>query len=177
MKQSTDLIADLTQREFLEMAEVDLVKKRVDIAVKLKEVMEEYRKSEWTTERIFKFSSSSENIFLELDESKFMQVVNNLMTNALKFTKKQGVISLTVTDQTDSVLFTFSDNGIGIPEKYHNALFEKFTEARRKGLNGEPTVGLGLSIIKTIIEWHQGHIWFESKEDAGTTFYVEIPRN
>ncbi|KAA8485315.1 two-component system sensor histidine kinase VicK [Arcticibacter tournemirensis] len=177
LKQSTDLITDLTQREFFETAEVDLVTQRVDIAAKLKEVMDEYRKSEWTTERIFNFSSSNESIFLELDDSKFMQVVNNLMTNALKFTKKQGVISLTVTDQKDSVLFTFSDDGIGIPEKCHAVLFEKFTEARRKGLNGEPTVGLGLSIVKMIVEWHKGRIWFESKENAGTTFYVEIPRN
>lgn len=177
LKQSTNLIADLTQREFLETAEVDLVTKRVDIAVKLREVMEEYRKSEGTTERIFTFSSSSENIFLELDESKFMQVINNLMTNALKFTKKQSEISLTVTEQTDSVLFTFRDNGIGIPENFHPRIFEKFTEARRMGLNGEPTVGLGLSIVKTIVEWHRGTIWFESKENEGTTFYVEIPRN
>lgn len=98
------------------------------------------------------------------------------MTNALKFTKKQGEISLTLTDQTDSVLFTIRDNGIGTPEKFHPLIFEKFTEARRIGLNGEPTVGLGLSIVKTIVEWHRGNIWFESKENEGTTFYVEISR-
>jgi two-component system sensor histidine kinase VicK len=68
-------------------------------------------------------------------------------------------------------------DGIGIPEKYHATLFDKFTKARRPGLRQEPSIGLGMSIIKTIIEWHQGWIWFESQEDKGSVFYVEIPKH
>ncbi len=112
-----------------------------------------------------------------MDESKFVQIVNNLVSNALKFTRDQGVISLNVMDQGATVLFAFKDDGIGIPEKHHATLFEKFTDARRPGLNGEPTVGLGLSIVKTIVDWHQGRIWVNSKENDGTCFYVEIPKN
>jgi two-component system sensor histidine kinase VicK len=84
-----------------------------------------------------------------------------------------------VEDKEDrgTVLIWVADNGIGIPKKYHASLFDKFTKARRPGLREEPTVGLGMSIIKTIVEWHKGKIWFESEEDKGTTFYVEIPRN
>ena len=67
------------------------------------------------------------------------------------------------------------DTGVGIPEKFHEKLFEKFSTARRTGLKGEPSVGLGMSIIKTIIEWHEGKIWFESQQNKGTTFYIEIP--
>jgi two-component system sensor histidine kinase VicK len=53
-------------------------------------------------------------------------------------------------------------------------LFEKFNGARRPGLKGQPTVGLGMSVIKTIIDWHQGNIWFNSTENVGTTFFVEL---
>jgi two-component system sensor histidine kinase VicK len=55
-------------------------------------------------------------------------------------------------------------------------LFEKFTRARRPGIRGEESVGLGMSIIKTIVEWHGGKIWFESREHQGSTFFVEIPK-
>jgi two-component system sensor histidine kinase VicK len=75
------------------------------------------------------------------------------------------------------VLFTFSDTGIGIPEKFQADLFEKFTPARRKGLNGEPNIGMGLSIVKTILKWHQGSIRVDSKENEGTTFYFEVPKS
>lgn len=177
LDQSIELITDLTGREFLETTGVELVKQRVNIAQKLKEYMEEAQKSSVMKKRTFNFSSSDKSIFLSVDESKFMQVMNNLMTNALKFTKDDGNISLNIKDQRDSVLFTFSDNGIGIPKQYHPTLFAKFTDARRIGLKGEATVGLGLSIVKTIIEWHDGKIWVESDEGAGTTFYIEIPRN
>jgi two-component system sensor histidine kinase VicK len=54
-------------------------------------------------------------------------------------------------------------------------LFDKFTKARRPGLRGERTTGLGMSVIKTIVELHQGRIWLESAEGQGTTFYVELP--
>ena len=58
-----------------------------------------------------------------------------------------------------------ADSGIGIPAKYHENLFEKFTKARRSGVKGEVSVGLGMSMIKTIVEWHGGKIWFESEEN------------
>lgn len=177
LDQSIELITDLTGREFLETTGVELFKQRVNITQKLKEYMEEAQKSSAKKKRTFNFSSSANSIFVSLDESKFMQVMNNLMTNALKFTKDDGTISLDIKDQQDSVLFTFSDNGIGIPAHYHPTLFAKFTDARRIGLSGEASVGLGLSIVKTIIEWHDGKIWVESEEGAGTTFYIEIPRN
>jgi len=58
----------------------------------------------------------------------------------------------------DTVTLSVSDTGIGIPKKYHDKLFDKFSQARRTGLKGEPSVGMGMSIIKTIVEWHRGKI-------------------
>lgn len=175
--QSLNLITDLTGREFLETTGVELVKQRINIVQKLKEYVEEAQKSSAGKKRTFNFSSSDNSIFVSVDESKFIQVINNLMTNSLKFTDDDGVISLTIKEQKDSVLFSFADNGIGIPKQHQPALFEKFTDARRVGLHGEATVGLGLSIVKTIIEWHEGKIWIDSDEGAGTTFYIELPKH
>jgi two-component system sensor histidine kinase VicK len=68
-----------------------------------------------------------------------------------------------------------ADTGIGIPAELQPIIFEKFTKARRPGLRGERTTGLGMSVIKTIVGLHKGHIRLESAEGKGTTFYIELP--
>ncbi len=68
-----------------------------------------------------------------------------------------------------------TDKGIGIPKDLQPVLFERFTKARRPGLKGEETMGLGLSIVKRIVELHQGKVWVESQENKGTTFFIELP--
>ncbi len=65
---------------------------------------------------------------------------------------------------------------MGIPQPLQAGLFEKFTKACRPGLKGEKSTGLGMSIIKTIVEWHGGKIWLESKEGEGSTFFIQIPK-
>lgn len=173
---SVDLINDLMTREFMENVNVQLVKKRIDIAEKLRNYIDEFRFSENQSQRKFEFSTTHKNVFVDLDEPKFMQILNNLMSNALKFTKDSGVISLKVKQQPNSILFVFADNGIGIPKKQQKHIFKKFSKAGRPGLNGETSVGLGLNIVKTIVKWHKGNIWFESEENKGTTFFIEIPK-
>lgn len=177
-KNSLRMIRDFVEGEFLESSETALIKGRVNIVEKLREVIEQFQGSQQTMARQFTFSSSDPSIYVEIDEVKFIQVITNLISNSLKFTQDNGIITLRVEDKEEAgkVLITLEDNGIGIPEKYHASLFDKFTKARRPGLRQEPSVGLGMSIIKTIVEWHKGKIWFESVENKGTTFYVEIPK-
>ncbi len=176
LDQSVQLIVNLIDRELLDTVDVELSMNRIDIVSKVYEYIEECKRSVSAADRLFKFTSSEESIYMALDEAKFMQIMNNLVSNSLKFTHPGGIISIDILEKDDSVLFTLSDNGIGVPEDLHEALFDKFTRARRKGLNGEPATGLGLSIVKMIVEWHNGSIWFKSKENEGTTFYFEIPK-
>jgi two-component system sensor histidine kinase VicK len=170
------IIEDLTANEFLETTGVDLIKRRANLAQRLEEVMEQYQKSERKIAKAFRFSSSGEQVYMQFDDLKLMQALNNLISNAIKFTPEGGVITVSLKDEKEAVLITVEDNGIGIPKKYHSTLFDKFTNARRPGLDGEPSTGLGMSIIKTIVDWHQGHIWFESEENKGTTFFIELPK-
>jgi len=176
-KQGTQLIQDFIKQEFLESVQVDLIKNRVDLVSKLKETMQEYWASPLLTHKTFHFNAATESIFLLLDDNKFMQAINNLVSNAIKFTPDGGEITISLEEKEDTVLIKIADTGIGIPEKFHATLFDKFTRARRPGIKGEPSVGLGMSIIKTIVEWHHGKIWFESQENKGTTFYIELPKN
>ncbi|WP_115375869.1 sensor histidine kinase [Adhaeribacter pallidiroseus] len=78
--------------------------------------------------------------------------------NAIKFTPDQGTIALTLEERESTIFITVADNGIGIPESVQATLFDKFTKARRPGIRGEKSVGLGMSIIKNIVELHDGRI-------------------
>ncbi|MVN92281.1 PAS domain-containing sensor histidine kinase [Mucilaginibacter aquatilis] len=175
-KQATDLVKQLTAREFAETKDVVLSKKRVNISKTLCEYLEEYQNSFAHSQRSFSFSSTPDNIFINIDEPKFMQVMNNLMTNALKFTPEDGSVTLNIEEKDDEVNFVLADNGIGIPADYQAILFDKFTDAGRKGLQGEPSIGLGMFVVKNIIEWHKGKVWVESNEDSGTHIYFTLPK-
>ena len=170
------LIREFVKHEFIHSKNSLLVKERENIAERMREIMEQYKGSANEVRKKFRFITSSNNIFAEIDAYKLNQVVNNLISNAIKFTRDDGEITVTLEERKDTVLLSVGDDGIGIPAKYHKTLFERFTEARRPGLKGEPSVGLGMSIIKTIIEWHGGKIWFDSVENERTTFYIELPK-
>ncbi|SDM43960.1 two-component system, OmpR family, sensor histidine kinase VicK [Catalinimonas alkaloidigena] len=173
---SIDLIRNFVATEFLESVEVDLLKERVDLLKCLRQVLEQYQHSEKNIGKTFRLEAQQESVFLHLDEVKFMQVINNLLSNAIKFTDDAGIITLRVEEQPDQVLITVADNGIGIPADMQEGLFERFPKARRRGLKGEPSTGLGMSIIHNIVAWHGGTIRFESQENVGTTFYITLPK-
>ncbi len=175
-KRNIALIRDLTNHEFLESQEVGLRKERIDIVAALGDVIDNYKRSADILAKKFAFTYSAEKIYLQMDSLKLMQVFNNLISNALKFTPDNGVIELDIQDKHPNVQISVRDNGIGIPADLQPYLFDKFTRARRQGLRGEEPIGLGMSIIKYLVELHGGKIWFESKENAGSTFYIELPK-
>ncbi|RYY71565.1 MAG: HAMP domain-containing histidine kinase [Chitinophagaceae bacterium] len=172
---SVGMIHDLTHAEFVESSDSSIVKERVDLVQHSRNMMDQYRRSPLTGSQLFQFVCASESLFVNIDASKFMQVLNNLISNALKFTPDDGRITLTLSADAEYAIIQVTDNGIGIPEHLQPYLFEKYTRASRKGLRGEPTTGLGMSIIKTIVEWHNGELSFSSEEGKGSSFFVKIP--
>jgi two-component system sensor histidine kinase VicK len=102
-------------------------------------------------------------------------VLENLISNAVKFTQPTGQVSIILKKKGKNTLLQIKDTGIGIPESLQATIFQKFTKAGRNGTAGEPTTGLGLYIVKQIIEKHQGTIQVESQENVGTTFIIELP--
>ncbi|QDA59895.1 PAS domain-containing sensor histidine kinase [Hymenobacter jejuensis] len=174
--ESVDLIRDFVNQEFLDSVNVDLKKERVDLAERLRILIGNYQESEQNIAKKFRLLTCGAPVYVGLDSMKFMQVMNNLISNAIKFTPDGGHIDVRLEEQPKAILVTVADDGIGIPAEFQSVLFEKFTKARRPGLRGEKSTGLGMSIIKTIVELHQGRIWFESAENRGSTFYIELPK-
>ena len=119
------------------------------------------------------FEKAFDEAILSIDRQLMLQVFDNLVTNSIKYSPEDSVIVIRVEKLEDSFRFVFKDKGIGIPEKDQGKLFEAFFRASNTGnIHG---TGLGLPLVKQIVDRHEGKIWFESVENEGTTFYVEIP--
>lgn len=114
--------------------------------------------------------------FIMLDPLWFTQAIENLLSNALKFTSEGGSITFSISSQEECLCLKVQDTGIGIPQQILPQIFNKFTPAKRLGLDGEATTGLGLYLVRQIIEQHKGKIWCESQEGQGSTFFIELPR-
>jgi two-component system phosphate regulon sensor histidine kinase PhoR len=112
-----------------------------------------------------------------LDPEKIKIVVQNLIDNAVKYTKEKGEIKINSELKDNKIFFSVKDNGIGIPEVEQEKIFTKFHRSKNAKLLSVHGTGLGLYIAKKIVETHKGKIWFASKQDQGTTFYIELPTN
>ncbi|WP_375582730.1 ATP-binding protein [Cyclobacterium xiamenense] len=110
-----------------------------------------------------------------VSREKLWRVISNLIANAVKFSPKSKSIRISMKKKSEKVIISIKDEGIGIPESIKTKVFEWYTDGKRPGTEGEKPFGMGLAISKQIITAHGGTIWFESEENKGTTFYVEIP--
>ena len=110
-----------------------------------------------------------------IDKAKLEQVLVNLIHNSIKFSSPGGEITIKAQQEYDSIVFSVSDNGIGISPKDLDRIFERFykTDPSRT----KTGTGLGLSIARHLVELHNGSIWAESQPGLGSTFYFRIPSN
>ncbi|NIJ45218.1 PAS domain S-box-containing protein [Wenyingzhuangia heitensis] len=102
-------------------------------------------------------------------------IIRNLVTNAVKFTKSNGTISINTTQENNYVKVTISDNGIGMSKKTLTQLFTTQTNETTSGTENEKGFGLGLLLCKEFVEKNKGKIWVESELGVGTTFYFTLP--
>ena len=112
---------------------------------------------------------------LNIDINKISEVLNNLLTNAIKYTQSGGIVRLSVKSERKNVEICVEDTGVGIKENELKKLFKKFSRTSAKPTAGESSTGLGLSISKKIVEMHNGKIWAESVIGKGSKFYFTIP--
>lgn len=114
-------------------------------------------------------------IWVELDTSKFTQVVDNIMNNAIKYSPDGGVITARMIDRKTEVVLSITDQGLGIPKKDLGHIFDRFFRVDKARSRAQGGTGLGLAISKEIIELFGGKIWVDSSEGQGSTFSISLP--
>lgn len=118
---------------------------------------------------------TNSQIWVELDTSKFTQVVDNIMNNAIKYSPDGGVITARMIDRKTEVVLSITDQGLGIPKKDLGHIFDRFFRVDKARSRAQGGTGLGLAISKEIIERFGGKIWVESSEGKGSTFSISLP--
>lgn len=174
-QRNIDLIQTVLSNEAIDTASVEISKERVNVVSSVHHAMNVYIESQNDLNKTITYTQSHSQIYAAVDNMKFLQIVNNLVSNSIKFTSEHGIIKVHLEKLDNSFLVTVADNGIGIPKKMQPILFKKYTLAGRKGVEGEESIGLGMWIVRTLTEAHHGRVWFESEPRKGSKFYVEIP--
>jgi signal transduction histidine kinase/NO-binding membrane sensor protein with MHYT domain/DNA-binding response OmpR family regulator len=123
----------------------------------------------------YKINESIPDAVVMMDADRIRQVLDNLLSNAAKFSNPGNTVYVSIMLKERSIVIAVADTGRGIPEEFQSRIFSKFYQADSSDVREKGGTGLGLSICKSIIESHNGKIWFVSKPGLGTTFYVSLP--
>jgi two-component system phosphate regulon sensor histidine kinase PhoR len=169
------LVEDLLSLARLESRRVPIQFERIPIHLHLETLMEDWKKQVEAKRITLNYTPPSSPIEVEVDLLRFEQVVNNLMDNAIKYSKEGGSIRVLIQRTEDHFELRIQDEGVGIPAADLPHIFERFyrvDKARSREMGG---TGLGLSIVKHIVLLHQGEARAESEEGKGTTIIVRLP--
>lgn len=110
-----------------------------------------------------------------LDGRKIEQVLDNLISNAVKYSHPRTVVEIRLGRDPKCALLSVKDQGVGIPRSELDALFRPFQKTSARSTAGERSTGLGLAIVRNIVERHRGRIWVESEVGRGSTFHISLP--
>lgn len=157
-----------------ELDAVQLLKQPVDFATYLDAQLAAHRLAAQAKGVVLVLEVPSHPVRANLNPNKFGRVVNNLLSNALKFTPAGGRITVRLSENAGRPRLTVQDTGVGIPAEYQAHLFDKFSRAAREGLAGESKTGLGLFITQQIVRLHGGTIRVESIPNEGTTISIDL---
>ncbi len=171
-----DLVNSLLNVSRIELGTFAIDSVKVDLKQVINGVEKELEQKISSKKLLYKKNISQKVPKNYIGDKKLLNIIfQNLLSNAVKYTPDKGKINLTVGVKETKLIITVEDTGYGIPKKAQHQIFQKLFRAdniREKDTDG---TGLGLYIIKAIVEQSKGKIWFESKENKGTKFFIELP--
>jgi len=172
-----NLVNDFLDIAHIESGKLTLKKENVDIFSLLKKNVQ-FNHNFSVKKQIaldFQYTDIESIPMISLDSSKIQQVMNNLISNAIKYTHSGGAVQVILEKKDDHIHIAVRDNGQGIPENELQNLFAPFQRTSVESTAGEKSTGLGLAIAKKIVNAHNGEIWVKSQIGKGTTFHMSLP--
>lgn len=168
------LVNDLLQLSKMDSKDYRLSKEWVDFVVFYNQIIDRFELTK-NQDVTFERKLPDKAILIEIDPDKLTQVIDNIISNALKYSPEGGKVTFRVNEHEDKIIVGVTDQGMGIPKGSIDKIFGRFyrvDKARTRKLGG---TGLGLAIAKEMVEAHDGHIWVRSIEGKGTTFFFSLP--
>ncbi|MCC3359000.1 cell wall metabolism sensor histidine kinase WalK [Bacillus sp. REN16] len=167
------LVNDLLKLSKLDSKDYQFSKELIDFTKYFNRIIDRF---EMTKDQHVSFVRNlpDKPIYLELDPDKITQVLDNIISNALKYSPEGGTVTFQVEEVNDEIVISVGDQGVGIPKENITRIFDRFyrvDKARTRKLGG---TGLGLAIAKEMVVAHGGRIWAESEEGVGTTVFFTL---
>jgi signal transduction histidine kinase len=183
------LLNDLLDLSKLEAGKEDFNFEKNDLTLLVQQIHNECSASIKEKEINFIINQPIDSLSIVCDKNKILQVLSNLITNAVKFSIQDKTIEITIekisiilgkrssdTKTTEGALVSISDQGLGIPDDELSTIFDKFIQSS-KTKNGAGGTGLGLSICQEIVSAHRGKIWAEHNQNGGAIFKLFLPNS
>jgi PAS domain S-box-containing protein len=171
-----ELISTLLNITRIESGSIAVRIKPIDISQALEEVAQELNLMVSDHEVTLQIDVPKGRGIIRTDGLILKEIITNLVTNAIKYTSPGGNITLRLRDLDASMIISVKDTGMGIPKFAQNQIFTKFFRAQNVVKQETSGTGLGLYLVKGLVEALQGKIWFKSDENIGSTFYVRLPK-
>ena len=168
------LLEDILELSKAEINQMTINKKEVYSKEFFEELLEEVSMDVAASGKQFILKTEIPNIIINLDQEKITQVINNIISNAVKYTNDDGIIAMSFKKLNDGLEIICEDNGIGIGQEELKLVFNKFYRSDKHRNQNIPGSGLGLSIAKYIVEMHNGNIELFSEKTIGTTVIIKI---
>ena len=170
-----NVMEDMFNLQYIDAGQSQLELSRFCLADRVGEIVEERDSMAEAKEQTVEFHRPEAEMPVLADKESLRLVMNNLISNAVKFTPTGGKITLTVSERPREVWVSVADSGAGIPEEAQPRVFDRFFQAEDHMIRHHAGLGLGLALAKELLEMQDGRIWFESTEGEGSTFTFALP--
>ena len=174
-KRLNRLVDQLLDLSKIEAGEMRLRTIPTDIISFLKELVNSFAPLAEKKNITFRFKPAEEHLIVYLDKDKVEKIINNILSNAFKFTSENGEILIRVSKHTKFVEIYISDTGIGISKERLTKIFDRFYQVDGSHTKEQEGTGIGLALTKELVELQKGEIQVESQEGKGTIFIIRLP--
>ena len=170
-----ELVKDLLTVSRIETARLSLKKETFSLEELIKELISSFEPFSKASNTEISFQAEKDLPMVVSDREKIKLVIENLIDNAIRYTKGKGKIEIKLKRKDGRIYFEIKDNGVGIPKEDQKYIFQKFFRSKNAARYQTEGSGLGLYIVKSILEKAKGKIGFRSQEGKGSTFWFTLP--
>lgn len=169
------MVNSLLQLSHMDSKEHTLTRKRTNFIPFIQNIIERFEMSTKDEQIKFKRNIPDDQFDVWIDSDRMTQVLDNIISNAIKYSPDGGTIYIEVEKQINQIIVSIRDEGVGISKEKQNKIFDRFYRADRARTRKLGGAGLGLAITRELVEAHYGKIWVKSIEGKGATFYFTLP--